>query len=161
MKKDIFAVMLAVMLLTLAGCSHAGPGNFNSDGSFTTIEYKNPLPFSKAPVYRMEDSVLYMTSGGQVGFTARVMTGKDIAVYQELEPVAASSNLTVYRNGAEAEYAYTYILDLKGTEVSFVAFETDAEPEGDGSGKNFDINLTYRVGTLETVPDIAGLKKTD
>lgn len=157
MKKNILVCALMLFLLSaLSGCTHTGPGNFNADGSFTSVEYKNPLPFMKGPVYRMEESVLYMALDGETLFTARVMSDKDIAAYESYGKVAESSNLTVYPVGLH--FAYTYILDLKGTDVSFICFETDEAPDGNGPGKEFGVNISYKIGKLETVPDVEGLK---
>lgn len=162
--KKLFRTVLPILLILtgimicLAGCGKKSVRRLNSDGSVSMIEYRNPLPFQRAPYFEAAEGIVSMSFNNIVWYTAEIITDKDCQAFGTQVPVAESSNLTVYQAEEDEQFPYRYILKLTGTETSFVCFRSTQEPGDWSYGNDFSNRISYFVGGIETVPDVEGLK---
>ena len=160
MKKRHFLVLMIIMMITLlAGCGDLNMKHKNEDKTTTTVTAQGSMALARCPKFEMDSSYgIRMYFNGITQFYIWILYGEELKQHLEMEPIAESSNLTVYVD-PEDDFPYHYVMDLEGTDDSYILFRSFEAPDASHTlATDFDGMLTYTVNGTETVPDVKGLK---
>lgn len=166
-------IPLILLSLCLVSCGEQALTRRNADGTKTVVRYRSAVPFERVPYYEYRNGALEMEFNGIVNYKLYILSAEEAAVYAERLPIARSSNLTVYENPDDEVFPYLYLLDLAGTDDSYILFVSSddpaefppvssslssSDPDADYPyALDYTMTISYHVGKTETVPDFAGI----
>ncbi len=150
--KKVLAAVLAVVMLLLVGCGAKGIKRDMSDGTVVYVDANGSNGLVRAPIYKISTNNVTMEFNGIDWFSFQIVEAAEIAEFESYELLAESSNMKVYET--EEEFPYIYILDLEGSDVAFIKFESNGSPETASISNDFNnVGLAYRVDGVTTTPD--------
>ncbi|MBD5096233.1 MAG: hypothetical protein HDT40_04355 [Lachnospiraceae bacterium] len=154
-------VLVCLCILLLTGCE----GELltitrkNADGTTTTMECVEVYAFLNRGThqYHMEDEKIIMQYGSLPieAYTAEIISKEEKEAYDSKKILGKSTNLTAYEandNDKDHKYTYVYILDLQGTDDSYIKFSSSAAPGEKSTDNNFAEHIKYYVDGQETIP---------
>ncbi|MEE1114397.1 MAG: hypothetical protein UHN88_04910 [Eubacterium sp.] len=161
-----FCAVLFLLGIVLSGCvggTHKSSFT-NRDKTITRIEYKDAVPFARAPNFKEYDDHIDSTFNGRVMFTVIPITHATAKQPWAGTLVAQSSNIDVYLlDSLPPEYTfpeeplagavYLYIMHLDGSTEGQIAFLSGSGPESHAQMTDFDHSIYYYLNGCEIVPD--------
>lgn len=155
--KVIVLVCLCILLLTGCEGELLTITRKNADGTTTTMECVEVYAFLDRVThqYHVEDEKIIMRYGSMPnqGYTAEIISKEEKEAYDSKKILGKSINLTAYEtNDNDKDYKYVYILDLQGTDDSYIKFSSSATPGEKRTDNNFAEHIKYYVDGQETIP---------
>lgn len=150
-------VLLVLFCMSVFLCACGGNKTLtvkNTDGTKTRINYENHGILTRAPVFTAGDKKVTMQFNGTEWFIATVIEDVELEPIKENKLLAKSENIYVYENPEDEWYGYIYVLDLQGTDASYIAIYSMDAPDHRGYGADFDYFISYSVDDVETIPDM-------
>ena len=152
MKKALFFMIAAVLCLVfLTSCGTHSIKVTGDDGVEAVITYTSAVAFQRAPVFERSGGTVYMTFNGRTWYGASIIGKAEAESFSD--PIAVSSNIKVYETGDENGFPFAYVLDLSGTDESFVKFLSNTSPAESDYGNDFTTSTEFSAGGTVTVPD--------
>lgn len=152
-----YLVLLVLFCMSVFLCACGGKKKVtvkNTDGTKTRINYENHGILTRAPVFTAGDKKVTMQFNGTEWFIATVIEDVELEPIAKQTLLAKSKNICVYENPEDEWYGYIYVLDLQGTDASYIAIYSMDAPDHHGYGTDFDYFISYTVDGVETVPDM-------
>ena len=159
MKKRYFLfLMFILMIALLSGCGNLNMKHKNEDKTTTTVTAQGSMALARCPKFDMDRSYgIKMYFNGITQFYISILYGEELERYSDMDPIAESSNLTVYID-YDDDFPYHYIMDIDGTDDSYILFKSWEGPDDHNTlATDFDGMLTYTVNDTVTIPDVKGL----
>jgi len=161
MKKRYFLLLMFILMIALlSGCGNLNMKHKNEDKTTTTVTAQGSMVLARCPKFDMDKSYgIRMRFNGITQFYISILYGEELERYSDMDPIAESSNLTVYIDYDDDFFPYHYIMDIDGTDDSYILFKSWEGPDNHSTlATDFEGMLTYTVNDTETVPDVKGLK---
>lgn len=169
-RKLLSTVLVTVLLLSLAGCGSIKLTAKGEDRVRITVSFEKSAALKRCPHFRETEDGILMHFNGTVWYRARLIGREEAEEISSLELMAESADIRVYLNPEASRDpavsdpgegdTFLYLLDLEGTDDTFVLFTTDGDPGELSYWNDFSACVTYTAGKTVTVPD-CGFEVTD
>ncbi len=156
-KLTCFSSILIVVPLLFSSCGNSGSSVSvkNSDGTTTKIKYNSAVPLARTPYFTSSSKSVTMSFNGIDWYIASIISASEKAAFDDKELLAETSNLKEYSSDSGESFDFSIILDLDGTDDSYILFETDSRINSNSMGNDFTTSISYFVDSTQTVPDLS------
>ncbi|MCR5637250.1 MAG: hypothetical protein K6F97_00150 [Lachnospiraceae bacterium] len=159
-KIALFSSILATsLLLSSCGSTSSSVSTKNTDGTTTKIKYTKAAAFERAPYFTGSSKSVTMSFNGIDWYIASIISASEKAAFDDKELLAETSNLKEYSSDSGKNFDFSIILDLDGTDDSYILFETDSRINSNSMGNDFTTSISYFVDSTQTVPDLSNPKE--
>ena len=160
-KRGVLVGVVAVVMCFLCACSDVSISRKNEDKTKTRVTAEGSFALARCPKFRAPFSSIIMSFNGIDWYEIRIISKQEYeSIVNNYPYLAKSTNINVYAS-IDDYYPYIYVLDLEGTDDSYIQIDSTAYYLDGGYGMDFDYMVKYSVGLTYTIPDIEGISGID